>query len=73
MSSDNSVTATLASVFAVLGALVLFCLLFTAFLLIPLFIFLIAVAALMISEWSRKAKNESPASPTETALPVAKR
>lgn len=59
--------ATTLSVLAVLGALVLFCLFFTAFLLVPFFVFIAAGIALVISERNSKIRNETPdPTPTET-------
>ena len=62
MKSDgNSAIATLASVLVVLGALVLFGALFTAFLLVPFFVFVAAIVALVVSEWNRGKEPEAPA------------
>ena len=57
--------ATTLSVLAVLGALVLFCLFFTAFLLVPFFVFIAAGIALVLSERKSKIRSETP-TPTET-------
>jgi hypothetical protein len=56
--------ATVMSIIAVLGALVLFCLFFTAFLLVPFFIFMAGAIALVITERGSKSKPQAP-----TALP----
>jgi membrane protein implicated in regulation of membrane protease activity len=52
--------ATVMSVVAVIGALVLFCLFFTAFLLVPFFIFIAGAIALVISERGSKRKSTPP-------------
>lgn len=62
---NSSATATTVSVLAVLGALVLFCLFFTVFLLVPFFIFIAAAVALVISERNSKIRAEAPAAPAE--------
>lgn len=62
----SSAFATTISVLAVLGALVLFCLFFTAFLLVPFFIFIAGGIALVITERQSKSKPK-PTPPT--ALP----
>ena len=53
---ENSAFATIGSIVAVLLALALFCLLFTAFLLVPFFVFVVAIVALLVSEWRKAAK-----------------
>jgi hypothetical protein len=58
--NNSSAAATTISVLAVLGALVLFCLFFTAFLLVPFFIFIGGAIALVISERSSKTKAVKP-------------
>jgi hypothetical protein len=59
--NQSSAVATTMSVLAVLGALVLFCLFFTAFLLVPFFIFLAGAIALVITERnSKRSKAEAP-------------
>lgn len=58
--------ATTLSVLAILGALVLFCLFFTAFLLVPFFVFIAAGIALVISERNSKIRTEKAAAHTET-------
>lgn len=50
---ETSAFGTVASILGVLVALALFCLLFTAFLIVPFFVFIIAIVALMVSEWRR--------------------
>lgn len=52
--------ATVMSIVAVLGALVLFCLFFTAFLLVPFFIFMAGAIALVITERGSKSKPAAP-------------
>lgn len=54
---NGSTAATTLSVLAILGALVLFCLFFTVFLLIPFFIFIAGGIALVISERAEKARK----------------
>jgi uncharacterized membrane protein YhhN len=66
VSDRNSATATLVSVLAVVGALALFGLLFTAFLLVPFFIFIVAIVAMVVSEWNRD-RDDEPAAPTAEA------
>jgi hypothetical protein len=56
----SSAFATTISVLAVLGALVLFCLFFTAFLLVPFFIFIAGGIALVITERQSKSKPKPP-------------
>jgi hypothetical protein len=62
---NSSAIATTASVLAVLGALILFCLFFTAFLLVPFFVFIAAGIALVISERNSKIRHETPAPPAD--------
>lgn len=52
--------ATTVSVLAVLGALILFCLFFTMFLLVPFFIFIAGGIALVITERRSKTRSEAP-------------
>jgi hypothetical protein len=59
--------ATTISVLAVLGALVLFCLFFTAFLLVPFFIFIAGGIALVITERQSKSKPPRPTLPSQQA------
>ncbi len=54
---DGSPLATTLSVLAVLGALILFCAFFTVFLLVPFFIFLAGVVALLVTERQSKARK----------------
>jgi hypothetical protein len=72
VSDGNSATATLVSVLAVVGALALFGLLFTAFLLVPFFIFVVAIVAMLVSEWNR-GKDDEPAAPVAAETTGAKR
>jgi len=53
--NEGGAVATTISVFAMLGVLVLFCAFFTVFLIVPLFIFLAGVVALVVTE--RKSKS----------------
>lgn len=63
---NSSAAATTLSVLAVIAGLVLFCLFFTVFLLVPFFIFIAGAIALLISERQAKAaKSDAP-----PALPV---
>lgn len=56
MSRDGGgAVQTTVSTLAVLGVMVLFCAFFTVFLVVPLFIFLAGVVALVVTE--RKAKS----------------
>jgi hypothetical protein len=64
--AENSAAATVVSILAVLGALVLFCLFFTAFLLVPFFVFIAAGIALVISERNSKLREQAPVEPAET-------
>jgi uncharacterized membrane protein len=57
---NSSAAATTLSVLAMLGALILFCLFFTVFLLVPFFIFIGGAIALVISERNAKVKAEAP-------------
>lgn len=66
---NSSAFATTLSVLAVLGALVLFCLFFTAFLLVPFFIFIAGAIALVITERSSKAKSEAPPALPQNSVP----
>jgi hypothetical protein len=72
---QSSALATTVSVLAVLGALVLFCLFFTAFLLVPFFIFIAGGIALVITERQSKSKPAPPSAlppqqqPDPRALP----
>jgi hypothetical protein len=52
--------ATTFSVLAVLGSLILFCLFFTMFLLVPFFIFIAGGIALVITERRSKTRSEAP-------------
>jgi hypothetical protein len=52
---EGGAVATTVSILAVLGVMVLFCAFFTVFLILPLFIFLAGVVALVVTE--RKAKS----------------
>ncbi len=61
--AENSAAATVVSVLAVLGSLVAFCLFFTAFLLVPFFVFIAAGIALVISERNSKLRAEAPVEP----------
>lgn len=63
MNGGNSAAATTITVLTVLGALVLFSLFFTAFLLVPFFVFIAAGIALVIAERNAKIKAEKPISP----------
>jgi hypothetical protein len=67
LSGGNSAAATTITVLTVLGALVLFCLFFTVFLLVPFFIFIAAGVMLVVSERSSKIRSEAPEAPAETA------
>ncbi|HEY6731047.1 MAG TPA: hypothetical protein VI039_08490 [Solirubrobacterales bacterium] len=67
MSGGNSATATAITVLTVIGALLLFCLLFTAFLLVPLFVFIFAAIALVIAERNTRIRAERPQEPLESA------
>lgn len=58
--NNGGAFATVMSVVAVLGALVLFCLFFTAFLLVPFFIFMAGAIALVITERGSKSKPKAP-------------
>lgn len=60
MNGRNSATASAITVLTVLGALLLFCLLFTAFLLVPFFVFIAAGIALVIAERNTRIKAERP-------------
>jgi hypothetical protein len=72
---QSSALATTVSVLAVVGALVLFCLFFTAFLLVPFFIFIAGGIALVITERQSKTKHAPPSAlppqqqPDPRALP----
>lgn len=66
MNRGNGAAATTITVLTVLGALVLFCLFFTAFLLVPFFVFIAAGIALVIAERNSKIKSEEPAPPADT-------
>lgn len=66
MNRGNGAAATTITVLTVLGALVLFCLFFTAFLLVPFFVFIAAGIALVIAERNSKIKSETPAPPADT-------
>lgn len=70
MSRGNSAAATTVTVLTVLGALVLFCLFFTAFLLVPFFVFIAAGIALVIAERNSKIKTEKPVPPADTGAGV---
>jgi hypothetical protein len=52
---EGGPVATTISVLAMLGVMVAFCAFFTVFLIVPLFIFLAGVVALVVTE--RKAKS----------------
>lgn len=67
MSGRNSAAATAVTVLSVLGAMVLFCLFFTAFLLVPFFVFIAAGVALVIAERNSKVRAEQPPAPSESA------
>ncbi len=54
-SNEGGAVATTISILVVLGVMVLFCAFFTVFLILPLFIFLAGVVALVVTE--RKAKS----------------
>lgn len=66
MNRGNGAAATTLTVLTVVGALVLFCLFFTAFLLVPFFVFIAAGIALVIAERNSRIKSEQPATPTDT-------
>lgn len=66
MNRGNGAAATTITVLTVVGALVLFCLFFTAFLLVPFFVFIAAGIALVIAERNSKIKSEKPAAPADT-------
>jgi hypothetical protein len=66
LSGGNSAAATTITVLTVLGALVLFCLFFTAFLLVPFFVFIAAGVMLVVSERNSKIRSEVPEAPAET-------
>lgn len=66
MNGGNSAAATTITVLTVVGALVLFCLFFTAFLLVPFFVFIAAGIALVIAERNSKIKSEDPVPPADT-------
>lgn len=66
MNRGNGAAATTITVLTVVGALVLFCLFFTAFLLVPFFVFIAAGVALVIAERNSKIKSEEPAAPADT-------
>ena len=66
MSGGNSAAATTITVLTVLGALVLFCLFFTVFLLVPFFIFIAAGVMLVVSERNSKIRSEVPEAAAET-------
>jgi hypothetical protein len=68
--AENSAAATVVSVLAVLGAMVAFCLFFTAFLLVPFFVFIAAGIALIISERNAKIAAEAPVEPAPEAAEV---
>jgi hypothetical protein len=52
---EGGAVQTTVSILAVLGVMVLFCAFFTVFLILPLFLFLAGVIALVVTE--RKAKS----------------
>lgn len=66
MNRGNGAAATTITVLSVVAALVLFCLFFTAFLLVPFFVFIAAGVALVIAERNSKIKSEEPAAPADT-------
>ena len=53
--NEGGAVATTVSILATLGVMALFCAFFTVFLILPLFIFLAGVIALVVTE--RKAKS----------------
>jgi len=68
LNRGNGAAATTVTVLTVVGALVLFCLFFTAFLLVPFFVFIAAAVALVIAERNSKIKAEKPEAPADTGV-----
>lgn len=68
MNRGNGAAATTITVLTVVGALVLFCLFFTAFLLVPFFVFIAAGIALVIAERNSKIKSEKPEPQADTGV-----
>jgi len=67
LNRGGSAAATAVTVLSVLGALVLFCLFFTAFLLVPFLIFIGGGIWLLVAERNSRIKAAEPGSPADTS------
>lgn len=59
MSGSRSSGGTLGALFFVVGLLLLFCVLFSTFLVVPFFIFLAGIVAMVISDRKRGKEEKS--------------
>ncbi|MDQ2623203.1 MAG: hypothetical protein M3Y45_09230 [Actinomycetota bacterium] len=62
--SDSGGGGTLGALFFVVGLLLLFCVLFSTFLIVPFFIFMAGIVAMVISD-RKRGKDEQPKSETQ--------